>query len=170
MLIKAIKQGFRLLSDPENEFKRIKHRTFEQNLSNYLILLLTVGVMTGIVSFLFYLIKAAYLDIFMTIDIQYIRMINYSLGRATSLMFFYLFAGTFFVFIMALILSPFFKKIKFTRVLELIFYSLTPLLLFSWIPILSLSLLIWSIFLLVTGIKMQRFSEKINVNSIEQRD
>jgi len=170
MLIDAIKRGFGLLSNPENGFKDLQKRQFEVVLGNYLILLLSVSVLTGVVSFLFYLGKAAYLDVLMEIEIEYLRMLNYSMGRSTSLMFFYLFAGTFFVFILSLILAPFFRKMKYVRLLSIIFYSLSPFLLFGWIPIFSMPLLIWSIFLFVVGVRSERFNEKIKKDSIKQRD
>ena len=139
MIIRAIKQGFRTLNNPETEFRNMHKKSFETILGEYLILLLSVAIVAAIISFLYYLSKAFYLDIFQTLDVEYARMLNYSLGRSTSLMFFYLFAGTFFVFIFSLILMPFFRKLKYTRLLSIMFYSMTPFLLFSWIPALSIA-------------------------------
>lgn len=170
MLRYAIKQNLAILSNPEKEFSKLENRQFESVLSDYLIMLVSVSILTGIVSFLFYLGKSLYLDIFLTIDVQYVRMINYSLGRSTSLMFFYLFAGTFFVFFLSLILSLFFRKIKLIKLLSLIFYASAPFLIFSWVPVFALPLSIWSIFLFIQGVKSHKHTKKISKDSIEHRD
>ncbi len=169
ILINGIKQGFKTLINPDKEFTNINKRSFESILSDYLIMLLAVGLLAAAVSVLFYLGKAFYLDIFKTVDIQYGRMLNYSMGRATSLMFFYLFSGTFLMFILSMILNVFFRKVKYVKLLGIMFYSLTPVLLFSWVHIFAASLLIWSIFLFCIGIKKES-KVHIKKDSIQQRD
>ncbi len=170
MVINAIRQGIQVLLYPGKEFRNLNERTFESVLGDYLKLLITAGILSGIFSFLISLVKAAYFDIFMTIDIQYWRMMNYSLGRTTSTIFFYLFAGTFIFFFLSVALFPFFRNMKYVNLLRIMFYSLTPFLLFSWVPILVPSLALWSIFLFIVGVKNYRKEARIKKDSIQQRD
>jgi hypothetical protein len=170
MLKKSITQALRTLSNPNEEFHKLSQREFEIVLGEYLILLISLAVLSGIVSFIYYLIKAFYLQLLYTIDIQYVRMMNYSLGRSTSLMFFYLFLGTFIIFIISMVLLPFLRKIKYISILKLLFYSVSPFLLFGWIPIFSLPLLLWSIFLFIVGVKQSKMQISVSKDSINNRD
>jgi hypothetical protein len=170
LIIRVIKNALKVLSNPETEFINIRKKKFESVLGDYLVLLITAAIVSGIVSFLFFIGKAAYLDFFKTVDIQYMRMLNYSLGRSTSLIFFYLFAGTFLIFILSIIIRLFAPKVKYTKVLSIIFLSLSPLLLFSWIPVFAAALGIWCLFLLVVGLRTEKSSKMIKKDSIEQRD
>lgn len=168
MILKPIKNALKILNNPETEFSQIHKRKFEDILSDYLILLVVLSITAGLVSFIFYLVKAFYLDIFLTVDVNYMRMLNYSLGRTTSLMFFYMFAGTFLVFIISLMLRLF-VHVKYVQLFSIMFYSLTPFLLFAWIPILGYSLFIWTVFLFFVGLKHKK-QFLVKKDSIKQRD
>jgi len=109
------------------------------------------------------------LDLFLNIDINYWRMINYAFGVGASIIFFYIFAGTFLIFFISIILKPFFRKMKYVDLLRLLFYSSTPILLFAWLQFNALPLVIWSIFLFITGIKSYK-SITIKKHSIQRRD
>ena len=98
MVLEQIKRGFRILLNPNKEFKILSKRTLEQVIKDYIFLLVSVAIIAAIVNFLFLLLKAVYLDLFVNIEIEYFRMINYSLARSGSLLFFYLFAGSFLMF------------------------------------------------------------------------
>ena len=167
MVMVAIKRSIRILLSPKKEFEELNNRTFEEVIWDYMRLLILVALAAGLSSLIYAIVRALYLDISLDIDIQYLRMINYSFGRATSLMFFYVFAGTFILFFISMILKPVFKKIKYTSFLKILFYSLTPLLLFSWLFSNPLPLLIWSVFLMIIGLKNYR-SVQIE-NSIDKR-
>jgi hypothetical protein len=157
------------LSNPEREFNQINKRSFESIVGDYMWLLVTVAIVTGLLNFLFSIVKAIYLDIFLNIDVQYWRMINYSFGRAFSLLFLYIFAGTFLIFFISILLRPFFHKIKYIDFLGLLLYSLAPLLLFAWIPFNPTPLIIWSIFLFAVGVSSYK-AVGIKKGSIQQRD
>ncbi len=169
MIIKQIKRGFNILLNPNKEFKNISKIKFEEAVADYFKLLVSVAIVAGIANFIIALIKAAFLDITLNIDIQYLRMINYSIGRATSLVFFYIFAGTFILFFVSIILRIFIRKVKYVDLFRILFYSLMPLLLFGWLPFNQVPLLIWCSFLLAIALRQHR-SVKVKKGSINQRD
>jgi len=168
MIKKTIKKSINIISNPKKEFEELNKKSFDAVVWDYLILLLIVSVAAGIFSFLFSFLRAIYLDIFLNASIQYYRMFNYSLGRSTSLMFFYMFMGTFFMFLVSIILKPIFHRIKYNSLLKIILYSLTPFLMFSWLFSNPIPLLIWSLFLTYTGIKTHK-SQHIKQDSIKKR-
>lgn len=169
-MIKLIKNAFKVIINPNEEFNLLKKKNFENILKNYLLLIIFAGILSGLTVFLLSFGKAIYYSFFMKIDINYINMLNYNYGRFISTVFFYIFAGTFLTAIIGFIIKPFTKGIKFTNVLKIIFYSLTPLILFSWIQILTPGLIVWSLSLLIIGLKNFKEKEKIKKSSIEQRD
>ncbi|MEM4755761.1 MAG: hypothetical protein QW594_01370 [Candidatus Woesearchaeota archaeon] len=158
-----------ILKEPKQSFEQLYTRTFEEVLSDYLIALLQMAIFAGIVSFVYALGKAAYLYYAMTIEIELWPMINYMVGRSTSIIFLYLFLGTFMILAASLLLRIGFKKGKFYDFLKIIFYSLTPLLLFGWIPTITGGLLVWCLFLLSIGVTTTPQAETIK-NSIKHRD
>ncbi|MBW3000843.1 YIP1 family protein [Candidatus Woesearchaeota archaeon] len=150
----AIIQGFRTLANPEREFENINKRSLEKILEDYIKLLLASGLLAAVIAFIFILINSTYLNLFRGINIDYWRLINYSAGISGSLFFFYLFAGTFLFFLLSLIIRIFVRRIKYTRLISVLCYSLSPILLIGWISNkLILALGIWSAFLLIVGIR-----------------
>jgi len=164
-----IKKGIRILSSPKEEFESLNSRTFESVVWDYSILLLAASVASGLASLIYALARAFYLDLSLNIAIQYTGMINYSIGRSTSLVFFYLFAGTFLLFFLSMALKPFFRRIRYISLLKIMIYSMTPLLFFSWFLPNPLPLAIWSLFLLAAGIKFHKHLE-VKKDSIQKRD
>jgi hypothetical protein len=132
-------------------------------------MLLCTAVLAGVVGFIAYFSRAVYLDTFLNADVQYIRLLNYSIGRVVSIVFFYIFAGVFILAIISWILKMF-VKMKYTELLKIIFYSLSPVLLFSWIPLSPYPLLIWTAVLFYIGVSIKRVDTKIKKDSIQQRD
>lgn len=169
MYKKIIKKRLKLLSNPEQGFKELKSMKFESAVGDYLKLLIFLGVLVAAYVFISNIIKTIYLDLFMGLEIKYLFMVNYLVGKTTSTMFFYFFAGTFILFFVSLILNPFFRKIKYTYILQILFFSVTPLLLFGWIIVLAPSLFVWSIFLFVIGVRSVK-NLQISKNSIKNRD
>lgn len=169
MIKEPIKRGIRILSNPKKEFENLNSRTFESVVGDYMQLLVLVAVLAGFASFLYSLVRAIYLDFFLNVDLQYLNMLNYSLGRSASLIFFYLFAGTFLLFFLSLILKPLFHRVKYISLLKILFYSLTPFLLFSWIFSNPLPLLIWTAFLVAIGIRNYKHFY-VKEDSIHKRD
>lgn len=167
---KAIKQSIKIISNPSNEFKDLNKKTFENVLSDYFKILLGISILAGIISMLFYTLRSVYFDIFRQIDISYIRMLNYSSGQATGLLFFYLFTGTFIVFILSMVLHTFFRKLKYVEFLKVMFYSLTPLLLFGWVIAAIPGLIIWTITLFIIGIKTELGAKDSKKGTILERD
>lgn len=168
-MLKIIKKRFSFLLNPQKGFKELKNSSFESSVSEYLKLLGLLVLVVGAYNFIFNILKAIYFDLFLDLEIKYWFMLNYALGKTTSLMFFYLFAGTFVLFFISMLLKPFFRKIKYIYLLQILLFSLTPLLFFGWISIFVHSLLIWSLFLFYVGIKSVDKS-KVSKNSINQRD
>lgn len=169
MVLTPLKRGFRVLLNPEKESKGLNGKIFEVVVKDYLLILVSVAIIAGIINFTYSLLRALYLDLFLDIDIQYVRMINYSLGNAIALSFFYVFAGTFLIFFLSMILRPFFRKIKYVDLFKVLFYALTPVLLFSWLQFNPVPLFIWSTILFLIAIRNYE-KEKTNKGSIDQRD
>lgn len=165
-----IKRAWRLLAEPGVSFRDMQKRPFESVVSDYLILLVSVAILAGVTALIFGVLKAVYYDLFFTIDIQYWRMFNYAMGRTTSLGFFFIFAGTFLLFFISVILKPFFRRIKFTRFLGVMFFSMSPVLLFGWIPVMPYALFIWALFLFIIGIGELKAAGSVRKDSIQQRD
>lgn len=167
-ITRHIKRGFNILSSPKEEFSKLSKITFEDVLGYYMSMLIGLAFVSGVFSFLFSVGQAAYFDLFLNVDIQYQRMLNYSLGKSTSLVFFYLFAGTFILFVLSIILKPLFTRVKYMDMLKIIFYSLSPFLIFGWLPFSILPLFVWCIFLFITGVKFYRAGHIIK-GSLSQR-
>ena len=169
MLKEPIKQGIKILLNPEREFKLLNKRSLESVVLNYTAMLVAAALLAGIFNLAFSTLKALYFDLSANVNIEYLRMINYSVGRSTSMLFFYIFSGTFLLFFASLLLRPFFRKIKYTSLLKILLYSAIPLLLFGWFLSNPFPLAIWSIFLVYTGIKNHKYI-KIRKDSIEMRE
>ncbi len=169
MLINPIKSGIGILLNPEREFKSLNKRSLEPVVWNYAILLVASALMAGIFNLIFSIAKASYFDLLVDVGIQYMRMINYSIGRSTSIIFFYLFAGTFLLFFLSIILRPFFRNIKYASLLKILLYSATPMLLFGWLLTNPFPLAIWSMLLMYAGVKNHKCA-KISKDSIEMRE
>lgn len=172
MLLGAVKRGFSVLVNPEREIKALKGRTFEDVLGDYITLLAASALLAGIASLLYSFGNAIYLELFRGVDIYYWRLVNYSLGNVVSLTFFYFFAGTAILFFISMLLKSIFRRLNYIHLLEILFYSSTPVLLFGWIPVLAPALIIWAVFLFVTSIRLgdEVFRTGIDIQSIEQRD
>jgi len=168
---RPVRRAIRIIRNPEKEFLRIGTYSFEEVLTRYLTLLVLMGMLSGITRFVISVAKSAYMDMIYNINIQYLRMINYTVGMSTSLVFFYLFSGTFILFLISVLLFAVVRRIKYTRLLMIIFYSASPLLLFGWIPIFIPALILWSCVLFLIGINVHK-QQAVNkdVGSIEQRD
>jgi hypothetical protein len=167
---KAVLNHINALTNPKNEFSHLHKLKFETALSDYLKVLLLIGILTAVFNFVYYVLRSIYYNLFYSVEIAYLRMFNYSSGQSIGTVFFYLFAGTFFVFVISIILHPFFRKIRYTDFLKLIFFALSPLLLFSWINIAIPGLLIWSIILFIVGIRTALSAQHSKKGTIEERD
>ncbi|MBN2052266.1 hypothetical protein JW756_02070 [Candidatus Woesearchaeota archaeon] len=153
-LRRTIRQGFRTLADPKSQFEALPGRSFEEVVEDYIIFLLIAGLFAGVMSLVYRFVYSGYLSVFKGITMNYWKLLNYSVGTSVSMFFFYLFAGTFLLFIVSIIVKIFVSGIKYTRLIAILIYSVTPLLLFNWIaPTLILPLIIWVLFLLVCGVK-----------------
>ena len=164
-----IKKGLKLLLNPKKEFEALNKRTFESVVADYMSILVAASLLAGLFNFVFSLLHALYLDLTVNIGIQYLRLINYSIGKSASLIFLYLFSGTFLLFFLSLVLKAFLKKISYTSLLKLLLYSLTPVLFFGWALANPLPLSIWGLFLIFMGIKTHKYA-KISKHSIERRE
>ena len=169
MIKKHIKFGINILSNPEQGFKEAEKRTFEETVNYYIWLLVAVSIAAGLFDFLYSLIKVEYFNLFFEVEINYWRMINYQMGRSTSIIFFYIFAGTFLLFIVSVVLMLFLLKMKYVDLLKVLLYSATPMLFFSWIPYSPIPLIIWSMFLFLNGVKAKR-RHHVKKDSIKYRE
>ena len=155
MGIKAsIKTGVCLLMNPEHEFRALHSRTLEDILGEYIKLLLLCGLVAGMFSFAYAIVRAFVLQFFNHVTIDYLRLVNYAAGISTGTFFFYLFSGTFVLFLVCMLLRIFIKHLHFTLIIKILCLSMTPLLFFSWISsVMAFPLLVWSVFLAIVGIR-----------------
>lgn len=168
-LIGIIKERIKLLANPEKGFKKLLENKFETSVADYLKLLGMVALLVGFYELILNVLKSAYFDVFRNLGVNYWFMLNYTAGRAISIMFLYLFSGTFMLFFLSIVLKSSSRRIKYTKLLQVIFLSLTPVLIFGWINQLVFPLIIWCIFLFFAGIRFAK-ETKIAKNSIERRD
>lgn len=165
----AIRRGMRVLRQPDEEFSKIPERKFEEDLTDYLWLLIMVGVLAGIAILALWLGRALFYDLIREVNVHYVRALNYALGGMTATTFFYLFAGTFLLFFLSLLLRPFTGSAKYTQELQGLFYALSPILLFGWVLPAIPGLLLWSVVLYAFGLKRLR-AMSIEKGSIKERE
>ena len=168
MLKGHIKKGLRILLNPEKAFSELKNATLEDVIGYYMQLLVLTSAAAGISNLLFSIGKALYFDVFFRVDVVYWTMLNYILGRSMLLALLYIFFGTFILFFISIALKLLFSKIKYTDLMKILLLSLTPFLLFAWLPFAPFPLIIWSGFLFLTGVRSYKAVE-IKRGSIKQR-
>ena len=147
---KRISWGISILKNPEKEFSALPKKELDQVIANYLVLLLYSGFIAGIFSFFFSLGRAIYFDTILRAETEYGGVLNYSIGIAISIFFFYIFAGTVIFFCLSLIIKRIYNK-PYVEILKMMAYSSVPLLFFGWVPGAAIPLLIWAIFLFVAN-------------------
>ena len=96
--------------------------------------------------------KSFYYDMIYSADVHYLNIINYSFGKANGLLFLYFFSGTFLVFMVSILLR-YVVRSRYVELLKRIMLSLSPVLLFGWIPSFMGALLVWSSVLFIVGAK-----------------
>src|SRR3989344_7633616 len=164
----SINKGFRRLSNPEAELSK-KKGSFEDDARTYLTLLSACAILAVAVTFFFGFGRAVFLSIFLNASIEYPSMLNYLVSKIVAVIFFYLFAGTFLLFLFGVIIDLF-AKMKYVDLFRVIFFSATPILLFGWLPIFAFHLLIWSGFLFIKVIQYSRGKKSSKKGSINERD
>ncbi|MBR9690663.1 hypothetical protein GOV08_03180 [Candidatus Woesearchaeota archaeon] len=169
MVKQAVIFGFSIIKNPEKAFLDIDKNTLEELVKYYLTLLLVSGFLAGFANFVYSISKAVNFNIFLNVDVNYWRLLNYSFGKAMGIILLYLFIGTFIMFFISIILNIF-LKMKYAQLLKLMFYSMTPLLLLGWIYPSILPLIIWSVILFVIGCKLKKTAPKLKKSSIKNRD
>ena len=166
---KALKAGIGILRAPHKEFSRLRERELETVLYRYLWMLLFLGIATAIFRVAYYVGRALFYDLIRELDVQYWRLLNYGAGEAVAALFFTLFAGTFILFAISMIIGPF-VKVKYIELLKLLFVALTPVLLFGWFSIALPGLFVWTFILLITGTQTLMHAEDRIKGTIKQRE
>jgi len=169
MKTNLIRKAVSVLLHPKREFRILDKRALEDVLGEYLKMVLLVGLASGVFTFLITVLKAFYFDLLLDANVQYLRMVNYSFGQVISIVFLYFFVGTFGIFLLSVLLKILFR-VKYTRLLKLIFYSMTPVLVFGWVHIFLPGLFVWAAMLFIIGMRSSRYYVKIKKDSIAQRD
>ncbi|MBD3209733.1 hypothetical protein GF367_04960 [Candidatus Woesearchaeota archaeon] len=169
MVLRLLKQAGQALIAPEKMFRNTQQRTIESMVNDYLKLVLTMGIITAILAALWSLGRSAYYDLFLHIDVHYLRLLNYLVGKTFSIAFGYLIAGTFGLFFISIVLNTF-LRMKYVQLLKILFIAVTPLLLLIWIPDAIVGTALWSAVLLVIGIKETSKLHAVKKTSIQQRD
>lgn len=147
-----LRQRLRLLANPAQEFGTLNKTTLEHAVAEHLKLLFACAIGAAVLSFVWFTGRAIYLDMAYTIDVNYMRMLNYGLGQAGGYGLFYMVSGTLLLLIVSMLLRIF-VSVRYTLMLAILLYATTPLLLFGWLPVLVPSLAIWSVFLFIVGVR-----------------
>lgn len=122
-------------------------------LEQYILLLLASGLLAAVVSLLYSMGQGAYYQIIDQVTVDYLKLLNYSLSIAAGTFFFYLFAGTFLLAVVGLVLRAF-VKLRFIELVKILCVAITPVLLLGWLSQrLAIALLLWAIILLIMGVK-----------------
>lgn len=165
----ALRNGIKNLVRPHQAYQRIDKTTLEEQVKLYLQLLIAMGIIAGVLTLLWNLGKAAYYDTMLGATVNYARMLNYLSGRVFGVMFGYLMVGTFGLFLLSIILNPFFKM-KYTRLLQLLFIAITPIIMLAWVPQAATGVALWSLVIFIMGVKDAGSIEKVKKTSLQQRD
>ncbi len=144
---------FRVLSNPDEGFRRLEKRSLEDVVSDYILILLLSSALGFLATVILSVIRAVYYQLFYHADIFYWNMLNYAFGIGLALFYIYLFLGTFGVFILTLVMRAFARKMRYVRLIKIVLLSTAPILLFGWIPLSQFPLFVWMLFLLVKGMK-----------------
>lgn len=155
-LRQGITEAFKTISASAKEMERLKKRSLEEVLEQYIKLLLASGALAAIFSIIVAFAKAAYYDLLRGLTVEYLRLLNYTLSLAAGTFFFYLFVGTFGLAILSALIYPF-ARLAYTRLVQVLCVATMPVLLFGWLaPRLATALLLWSLYLLLLGISLNR--------------
>ncbi len=165
-----VSEWWTVITDPRRALRETHKRSLEGVLGEYLRLLLLAGLAAGLFTLLGGLAKAAYLDLTVTLDVDYAKLLNYLLGQATGAFFFALFAGTFLLFAASLALGPLGGKLRYASTLKIALRSMTPLLFFGWVPVVTPGALLWTLILAIDGVRTARSYRKPPRTSIQQRE
>jgi len=150
-LKQAVRRGFSLLANSGRELAKLEKRSLESILEDYILLLLASGFLAGLMSLIVLILTAIYYRLTAQISVNYLHLLNFGLTVAAGTFFLYLFIGTFFVGLLALLLRPF-LRLRLVMMVKLLCVALTPVLLFGWVAQRAvLVLLFWSLFLLILG-------------------
>lgn len=169
-LRKALSSYLLFITSPKEAFIDLNKKTLEDATQNYLLLLISSSILAGLVSVAVGFASAVYVNIFLHANVQYLRMLNYTLGRGISTTFFFLFAGTFLLFIASMALSIFTRGIKYSDLAKIMMGSAAPALLFAWLQISPIAFVVWACILIIIGVREQKIVGKVKKNSIENRD
>jgi len=166
----ALSFYFEFLVSPKQAFLDINKKTLEDVVHDYLFLLLCFGILAGVSSIVINLAKAIYVNFFLHATVQYFRMLNYTIGRGVTTTFFFIFAGTFLLFVATIIILFFIRGIKYTEICKIAMGSMAPAIFFGWLQISPIVFVVWSTVLIIIGINEQKKNRKIRRDSIENRD
>ncbi len=169
-ILRTVRAWTSILRDPRQAFEQLPRRRFESVLVEYLGLLVGTGLLAGSYVFLQSLTKGLVYAVFLDVTIDWWRLTNYAMGGVSATLTFYVFAGTFVLLLLSWLAQPFCGGVNYFDLLACLIYALAPVLLFGWIVWLAPALLVWSLFLLVTGLPVLRRARGRIKGTIEQRE
>jgi len=145
-----------LLRNPEKGFAELRTVTLETAVAEHLKLLILVALIAALVQFLFFVGMSVYAQQAHGATVQYARMLNYAFGIAGGVGLFYMVGGSVLVLAASALLRVFVRSIKYTRMLTVLIYAVSPLVLFGWFVVFLPPLLIWAAFLFTTGVRVMQ--------------
>ena len=166
-LWQILAQDIRILYNPKSSFEELSGKTLENVVQNYVLTLLMASAFAAAASFIYWNAETIYLGT-IGAEINMGNAINYAAAKSASIMLFYIFTGTIPAIAAAYIINLIQKKLKFTELLKVMMYSLTPFILFGWLLLNPITAGVWSMLLLIMGVKNYK-QAAISANSIKQR-
>src|SRR3989338_3319557 len=98
LIPRPVRRGFAMLYSPKEAFERLAHQSLEEASVQYLSMLAIAGATAAVFNIAASLLQSAYLELLYDVDVYYPNMLNYATVISSSVLFFYLFAGTFLAF------------------------------------------------------------------------
>jgi hypothetical protein len=155
--MQLVREAWRKLRDPREAVEQLSVHSLETMLAHHGKLVVLSGILSGLASIVWALLRAAYLDFGRHIEIEYLRLINYYSGIAFGTFLFYIFAGTFLLFLVTVLVRIFIRDIPYWTLVKIFCIAFIPLALFGWISKLFVpGLLVWFAYLAVSGIRVAR--------------
>jgi hypothetical protein len=166
----ALKRWYGVLRDPKGAYAGVGARTLEDVVVEYLKLLCLLAILLAIFLGAVSIGRALVYAVFYSVDVQYERLVSYTLAGAAGGAFFAIFAGTFLLFFVSLLARPWYRNVAYVDLIRGILLATAPLLLFGWIAFAMPALLIWSLVLFVNGMPILRAARRAQRGTIRERE
>lgn len=138
---------FDIIIDSKSAYSSWMKQSFDDSLSFFMKQLLRTGALSAAWLFAFELLRMVFFDVFRSVNVNYLRFINYFASLSFGSFFGWVFFGVLSVFIFSVVLNMF-SSDKFTLVVQRVMFCFAPILLFGWFSFRIIPVLfVWSVVL-----------------------